>query len=214
MRSNETCLDPFNGKLCNDQGDCVCGRCQCFENDERWFSGKYCQKCPNCIDGFCQAFNEIVERQIADKIDQLQNSNFTSYLVEDLEALSNRTSASDSGDPDQFETCEFLGNSSCAFTYRYTQNKSGQLTVYAVRQGKCQGKLDIQKTATSIVIATLITGVLALIIWKLITYWYDKREFRLFEQQIQNLNWETTVSVFGCEMHFNKQVGSKSFGHN
>lgn len=192
LKSNETCLDPFNRKLCNDQGDCICGRCECYENDERLFSGKYCQKCTNCIDHFCQAFNKIVEKQILNKIDLIQEDNYTSYLVHNFDVINNKTNTDED---DQFETCEFLGNNSCAYIYKYKQNKTGQLILYSIRHGKCQGKIDIQKTATSIVIGTLITGIIALIIWKLITYWYDKREFRMFEQQIQNLNWETKVRI-------------------
>ena len=191
LKSNETCLDPFNGKLCNNQGDCVCGRCECYQDDSRSFSGIYCQKCSNCIDHFCSAFNEIVSQQITDRIETIKADNYSSYLVDDFDQIENRTIAADD---DQLEMCEFLGrNNSCAYTYKYTYRQDGRLILYALKQSKCQAKVDIKTTATSIVIGTLITGILALIIWKLITYWYDKREFERFENQIKNLNWESKV---------------------
>ena len=196
LKSNETCLDPFNNKLCNDQGECVCGRCECYQDDDnKLFSGKYCQKCFSCIDHNCERFNKIIDKQIADKRDVIkEEDNYTSYLIDDFAILNNKTSFVDDANEDQFETCEFLGNNSCAYTYRYQQNKNGNLILYSIKHGKCQAKVDIKKTAASIVIGTLIAGVIALIIWKLFTYWYDKHEFEMFEKQIQNLNWESKVS--------------------
>lgn len=192
LKSTETCMDPFSNKLCNNQGDCVCGRCQCNEEDDRLFSGKYCQKCSNCIDSFCQAFNKIVDQQITKKINELREDNFSLYLVDDFSQIENKTQFD--GNEDEFENCEFLGNNSCAYTYKYRPNKDGLLILYANRHGKCQAKVDIKTTATSIVVSTLIIGILGLIIWKLLTYYIDKKEFERFENQIKNLNWESKVS--------------------
>lgn len=34
------------GEICSGKGDCVCGECQCFEEDGGRYSGKYCEECP------------------------------------------------------------------------------------------------------------------------------------------------------------------------
>lgn len=197
LKSNETCFDPFNDKLCNDSGDCVCGRCQCYQDDDRLFSGKFCQKCSNCIDHFCAAFNEIVNKQIIDKLGEIKSENFSSFLIDNFSLIEN-LSLNDLND--DLETCEFLGNNSCVYTYKYRQNKDGLLILFALKHGQCKAELDIKKATTSIVVGTLITGIIALIIYKLITYCYDKKEFRRFENQIKNLNWESKV----CFYHLSK----------
>lgn len=37
------------GDICSGKGDCVCGECQCVEEDGGRYSGKYCEECPVCI---------------------------------------------------------------------------------------------------------------------------------------------------------------------
>lgn len=39
-------FDAGGGEICSGKGDCVCGECQCFEEDGGRYSGKYCEECP------------------------------------------------------------------------------------------------------------------------------------------------------------------------
>ncbi len=34
------------GEICSGKGDCVCGECQCIEEDGGRYSGQYCDECP------------------------------------------------------------------------------------------------------------------------------------------------------------------------
>lgn len=34
------------GEICSGKGECVCGECQCVEEDGGRYSGKYCEECP------------------------------------------------------------------------------------------------------------------------------------------------------------------------
>lgn len=34
------------GDICSGKGDCVCGECQCYEEDGGRYSGKFCEECP------------------------------------------------------------------------------------------------------------------------------------------------------------------------
>ena len=34
------------GEICSGKGDCVCGECQCIEENGSRYSGKYCEECP------------------------------------------------------------------------------------------------------------------------------------------------------------------------
>lgn len=137
----------------------------------------------------------MINQQIADKKLELKRNDFTSYLIDDFN-LVNVTDLNE-----DLETCEFLGNNSCAYTYKYTKDKEGKLVLYSLKYGKCQAKRDIKKTVTSISVGTLIIGIITLILYKLITFWYDKYEFEMFEKQIQNLNWDLRVSLiyFTCQ---------------
>ena len=37
------------GEICSGKGECVCGECQCIEEDGGRYSGKHCEECPVCI---------------------------------------------------------------------------------------------------------------------------------------------------------------------
>lgn len=44
--SKETCISK-NGKECNGHGECICGKCRCFTDEEgQKYSGPFCDICP------------------------------------------------------------------------------------------------------------------------------------------------------------------------
>ena len=47
--TNETCIN-IKGEVCSNQGDCVCGQCQCHQSEFGKIYGEYCE----CTDFSCQ----------------------------------------------------------------------------------------------------------------------------------------------------------------
>ncbi|RWS03092.1 Integrin beta-PS-like protein, partial [Dinothrombium tinctorium] len=181
--SQDTCMDPFTNILCSGHGKCECGKCICDQNDRGdLFTGKWCEDCPTCS-GHCDKYMDIVKQQI-DR-GYLDKSNITASFVDRVKTNKEE------------KLCEFFDNKGCKYLFKYkyeyliSMTKDNvRKTVLTMQKAKqCPEPINVAKTSISIVGSILFIGIITLFLWKMITYFHDKREFEKFEKEIQNAKW-------------------------
>ncbi|RWS15929.1 integrin beta-PS-like protein, partial [Dinothrombium tinctorium] len=184
--SQDSCMDPFTNTLCSGHGTCECGKCVCGRNDKGdSFTGKWCEDCPTCS-GHCERYVDNVKQQVDEGY--LDEANFTASFVDRVKASKDE------------KLCEFLDKSGCKYLFKYkyeylisSTKDSVRNTILTMQKGKqCPEPINVAKTGISIIGGILLIGLLTLILWKLITYCHDKREFEKFEKEIKNANWEAS----------------------
>jgi len=186
--TEELCTGP-NGDVCSGQtnGRCECGKCKCVAP----FGGKFCEEnlTPGgkCIDyrtcAQCLGFPEF-SRQSPTISCTICNSTFTTEIVPILQ------------EPAQGEhKCTFKDDDSCYFYFTYTQLGDGSLPKLTIQSLKvCAEPLDLYLLIGSILGGILLIGLIALLIWKLITYFKDKREYAKFLKECSDPKWAKNVN--------------------
>jgi hypothetical protein len=169
--------------------------------------------CPACESQTCvQLLPRIVE-QIRNKVPTIREQNMTSVLVDELtnngEATVTMSPASESADvafrpevpvtaaslidaaPERRHTCELsYSGDGCVYSFQVRYTRSESLHVSVLRHRKCPEPLSVKQALSQLSIGFLTIGVLTLLIWRLITYCFDKREYEQFLRQVKNAQWE------------------------
>ncbi|KAK3603663.1 hypothetical protein CHS0354_017383 [Potamilus streckersoni] len=173
--SEESCKGP-NGKVCNGKGKCECGKCHC----DGQYTPPYCQECPTCeeqcIDVESCAYAECV-RCYLDRNDTCLSSAACKNVTEVMEFPS--------GKP----PCIMYLNQSCSI--QHLQNceigKGPYLQVRSIIA--CVSAPNTLLIVLPIVAGIIGVGLILLIIWKVLTSWYDKIEYQRFKQEVDNPKW-------------------------
>ncbi|RWS23240.1 Integrin beta-PS-like protein [Leptotrombidium deliense] len=186
-QNTESCIDPVSGSICAGHGTCKCGKCECdVQANGEVYTGTWCDDCPSCS-GRCKTYYDDVKREVDVARSEEDVNDSYNYTV----VMSDRVKA---GKDEKL--CEFLDENGCKyiFKYRYEDNlspsKDSIITIQ--RKKECPEKISIEKTGIKIISGILVVGILTLILWKIITYCHDKREFEKFEKEIKNANWEAS----------------------
>ncbi|KAL3832477.1 hypothetical protein ACJMK2_024117 [Sinanodonta woodiana] len=173
--SQESCKSP-NGKICNGKGKCVCGKCHC----DGQYTLPYCQECPTCeeqcIDVESCAYTECI-RCYLDRNVTCVSSSACKNITEVAEFPSGKT------------PCIMYLNQSCSI--QHLQNcEIGKGPYLQVRSRlACVSAPNTLLIVLPIVAGIIAVGLILLIIWKVLTSWYDKIEYRRFQQEVDNPKW-------------------------
>ena len=73
--SDKKCTSTRNGKICSENGNCICGECQC----KAGYTGKYCQKDPQ--KPLCQKLGPCITKITKDSQGVLKNSNYEDACI-------------------------------------------------------------------------------------------------------------------------------------
>ncbi|KAK3756235.1 hypothetical protein RRG08_035297 [Elysia crispata] len=182
LTSNATCLSQ-EGKLCSDHGTCKCGNCECDDG----YAGDYCENCVLCSDSVCDIPDyrdcaECLHREEdpnRDYKDLLDCSSLTCperQLVEQLE------------DNDGSGVCSVKLSDGCFLTFRITSSDS-KVIIEVVKKTQCPEPLNVIPVVVGVVIGVVLLGLLILLLWKVITYFVDKREYSKFQEDIAKGKW-------------------------
>ena len=55
---------------------------------------------------------------------------------------------------------------------------------------ECEKTVNILYVAIFVIVAIVLLGILALILWKVIITWKDNREYARFDREISTINWK------------------------
>ncbi|KAL3123583.1 hypothetical protein niasHT_005128 [Heterodera trifolii] len=185
--SQETCIAP-NGKVCGGHGECICGKCHCFtDEDGARYSGPYCDICPTCPTK-CVEYKPCVMCQQwgTGPYNETRCSEcpFTVIPVDELPVLNISES-------DSWNECQFVDPADdCTFYFLYYYDGLDNLTVWVREHKDCPAPLPVLVIVLIVIAGIVLLGLLLLLLWKLMTIIYDRREYARFEKERLQARWE------------------------
>ncbi|XP_047111714.1 integrin beta-PS-like [Schistocerca piceifrons] len=160
LDDEEVCRSSNSSEICSGRGRCICGKCYC---EEKEVSGSKCDTLRDCVK--CMVDNEVVK-------DQCVNCNFTFTLTESVEVNEEKNEVQ----------CFIEGECKRSFVY-YTNEINGEVVVRASRNEICPQRANIAFISGIFLGAALLLGIICLIIWKLLTNYYDQVQYAKFEEE-------------------------------
>ncbi|RUS76355.1 hypothetical protein EGW08_015885 [Elysia chlorotica] len=180
--SNATCLSQ-ESKLCSDHGTCECGECKCDEG----YVGMFCENCVLCGDSVCDIPN------YRDCAECLLIESDPSRVSEDLDCISltcpERQLVEKLEDTDGSGVCSIKLSDGCFLKFRISTSDGNDVNIEVVKETQCPEPLNVIPVVVGVIIGVVLLGLLILLLWKVITYFVDKREYSKFQEDISKGKW-------------------------
>jgi len=172
-----------SGEICSGKGECVCGECQCIEEDGGRYSGKHCEECPTCPSK-CLEYTPCVQCQVFEsgKLTDAECAN-CSFIPETVDTVEEKYPSD--------RQCWFYDDDDCRVTFVYGYNDKGEFDVRVQKTKECPPVLNILGIILGVIGAVVAIGFALLLLWKLFTIIHDRREFARFEKERQMAKWDT-----------------------
>uniref|UniRef100_A0A3B4YXX4 Integrin beta n=1 Tax=Seriola lalandi dorsalis TaxID=1841481 RepID=A0A3B4YXX4_SERLL len=186
--SLESCLSQ-DGQICADRGDYHCGTCIC--HDDR-FQGPTCELCPSCPSVctlafiLCWAFSLGLNPEEC----EMRCSTLNLTLVGQTGVLA--TVAPSSG----LHKCMEVDTDGCRVHFLGMASSVSQ---------DCPSGPNVILITAVLSASVVVLGVALLLLWKLLTSIYDRREFARFQKELEQRHWsrlspaQTNPSVSACQ---------------
>lgn len=91
-------------------------------------------------------------------------------------------------DPNE-KQCRWTDEKDCVILYRYNYDENQELVVYAQNNIVCPEPPNILAWVMAVVGSIVVIGLLTLIVWRVLTEIYDRREYAKFENEKARSNW-------------------------
>ncbi|GFS27102.1 integrin beta [Elysia marginata] len=181
---NTTCLS-LDGKLCSDQGTCECGECRCNEG----YVGLYCENCVLCGDTVCDIpdYRDCAECLLRQK-DPNGAGDFKDIL--DCSSLDcpERKLVKQFEENEESSVCSVKLSDGCFMNYRIS-TKDSDVLIEVFDKKQCPEPLNVIPVVVGVIIGVVLLGLFILLLWKVITYFVDKREYSRFQEDIAKGKW-------------------------
>lgn len=179
-KGNYTCIGP-NGLECSGEGTCKCNQCNCKPPH----MGPTCADCPTCP-GKCKENKDCVQCAVF-KSGRLTEEQCTRDCRKDLIHVKDELPAGPG-----IRKCIFSDDDDCFFQFTYEYLPSGEIDIVVKRQkNNCPEAVNVLAIVGGVVGGIVAVGLALLLIWKLLTFIHDRREFAKFEKERQNAKWDT-----------------------
>lgn len=182
--TDDVCVADGDNKACSGHGQCDCGKCACNQG----YEGKFCDKCQGC--NICSKCGNDTQKECIKCLDRYNFKNVSQTQCNEV------CSGIDLTRVDSFleeqELCAIYDKADCQLNY-YLQCESTE--VPKIRYSAvpvCVKPPDPLLIAMPVVAGIIGVGILLLIIWKILTSFYDKIEYARFEHEIKNPKWSKT----------------------
>lgn len=178
--TNESCIDPVTKKICNEHGECSCGECVCKDTKEERYDGDYCQQCLICP-GSCQAYQACAQCKIFNSgpLTKEECKNCTGKYME----------MKDNDDISESKECAFTDDNGCRFFFFYKLDEKDLPSVRVKKQKECPKPINALAIGLGVTGGIVAIGLIALLIWKLLTTIHDSREYAKFLKEISEKKW-------------------------
>ncbi|XP_043256533.1 integrin beta-PS-like isoform X1 [Colletes gigas] len=193
--TNSTCIqsNSEHGDICNGRGDCVCGSCHCHEKDNVRYSGQYCEECTTCPGQWCEKLKDCVEC-VAHNTGPLAKNERCNECPHQIDIVDAITDNPLEDQKSEAHICRTNGEEGCIFIfkYQYYRDSTGGEKIFKIlaEKGKtCPTPINVVGIAAGLMVSTVILGFLILLIWKIWTTIYDRREYAKFEQERALAKW-------------------------
>ncbi|GFR90408.1 integrin beta [Elysia marginata] len=172
--SQEKCKTE-RGIVCNNHGNCSCGKCDC----EDGYSGLTCEQCFNCRS--CREFEKCVKCFM----DEEKGCPSDYYCPEYMKKRK------DLNEGLEYQLCRVEDEDECFIEFTIFDNEYGEPELEIKKKATCPKPVNILAIVGGVVAGIVLVGLLLLLVWKLLTYIHDTREFAKFEKERQNAKWDT-----------------------
>ncbi|XP_071966262.1 integrin beta-1-B-like [Antedon mediterranea] len=176
--SNFSCI-ARNGLVCGGRGYCECNQCKCDEG----YDGQACE----CKNGECES--ECDANKPCVKCHFKEGELYENGLCEET-CLTEPIIVDDLEDIGTAQKCKYKDENQCvvSFTQEILPNEKLELTIK--RDPDCYGGPGVLWIIIGIIIGIILVGLALLLIWRLLTFIHDRREFEQFEKERQDAKWE------------------------
>ncbi|MED6279836.1 Integrin beta-3 [Characodon lateralis] len=183
----DTCVSSL-GLLCSGRGNCECGVCQCTQPGAY---GDTCEKCPTCPDS-CTIKKQCVECQHFKRGQYISDNSCNRICKNEIKIVDKLSKKMDENEFQEGKAvnCSYKDENDCIVHFQYSENTIGQSVLYVVKEPECPQGPDILVVLLSVAGATLLLGLVGLLIWKLLVTIYDRREFAKFEEERAKAKWD------------------------
>ncbi|GFO07717.1 integrin beta, partial [Plakobranchus ocellatus] len=172
--SQEKCKTE-RGLVCNNHGSCTCGECDC----DKGYSGLTCEQCFNCRS--CSDFEECVKC----------NADETKTCPPDLICPDDITKLPKLKEGLDYQRCQVKDDQDCLIDFTISDNEYGEAVLHIQDEEVCPEPVNVLAIVGGVVAGIVLVGLLLLLVWKLLTYIHDTREFAKFEKERQSAKWDT-----------------------
>nr|CAD7574295.1 unnamed protein product [Timema californicum] len=181
--TNIGCTPPGGLPVCNGRGTCECGACNCTATtpEGHIYRGRYCDDCATCEGKRCTELKDCVECQVH-KIDDLSKCINCSFSVKPVDDITD-----DGYDSEEDTLCRGKDDDDCSFQFRYRYVEK-VLTVWGQRKKECGA--NVWAVVFGLIGATVLIGLLFIIVWKVLTTIHDQREYAKFEKERAQSKWD------------------------
>ena len=93
-----------------------------------------------------------------------------------------------------YQMCRVEDDNECFIKFTIFDNEYGEAVLEIEEEPSCPKPVNIPAIVGAVVASIVLIGLLLLLVWKLLTYIHDTREFAKFEKERQNAKWDT-VSI-------------------
>lgn len=192
--SNDTekCLVISDGSMCSGHGTCYCGSCKC---DETYY-GQFCEDCPNCP-GKCEEYGACIKCiQSSEEEKPLEEScsevckTLIVMFVDKIDQVNHTHSE---------KICSVEDEEGCRTFFKYEKYDNVSTIIYAQRKKECPIPPNILPIVAGTIGSIVAAGLIALLLWKLLTVVHDKKEYAKFEKELKNARWDSGENPFFIE---------------
>ncbi|XP_072902731.1 integrin beta-2 [Hemitrygon akajei] len=171
----ERCKRSPDSEICSGRGNCTCNHCTCNAG----YQPPYCKECPGCSSP-CPNYVRCIEclgfssgpfaKNCTQSCGKLQHN-----IVDELKGQN---------------SCKEKDSDGCWMTFIMTElDGVGNYKVDIQKKKECPPPTNVIAIVAGGVAGVLLIGLVILMIWKLLTYLYDRREFKKFEKERAKAKW-------------------------
>ncbi|XP_065175185.1 integrin beta-1-A-like isoform X1 [Sycon ciliatum] len=211
--SMETCRANQRSAVCSNNGNCVCGACQCTGG----WTGQTCSACSagaSCLSEVCSNAQPCINAPMeclgrsnctlcpgASTVSATNSENCNNHFcpanITTLETSPGATHTFyDPKNSPTFQTegsqcTSTVGNCRITFFTASTQNQLVGIAVVRTNEEQdCDTQFNTLGVVLGIVFGLLGLAIIILIVWKIVTFVLDRREYRHFLEAQKNAKWE------------------------
>ncbi|XP_065840310.1 integrin beta-1-like [Oscarella lobularis] len=202
--SLDTCKDQLaDDKVCNGQGKCSCGKCICEEG----FIGDYCETCATqeCLNfNYCDLKKDCVECSAfgSGPLTLTCSSNCSDTNVTKIAPLNEAESVTyqinkRNADPCLVQAEQKPDQQDCKFKFYYALAADGSLEpIHVESELRCSSTESFKyyPLVLGLVFGLLALVLIPLLLWKLITMYFDGLEYKKFVQEQQSAKYQKGVN--------------------
>ncbi|XP_062907767.1 integrin beta-2-like [Mobula hypostoma] len=173
--AEEQCKQNPESKICSGRGKCTCNQCLCNAG----YQPPYCKECPGCPSP-CPNYIHCIECL------GFSSGPFAKNCTQSCGNLKH-TEVNELKEP---TACKEKDSDGCWMNFIMKElDGVGNYQVIIRKKKECPPPTNVIAIVAGGVAGVLLIGLLILLIWKLLTYLYDRREFRKFEKERARAKW-------------------------